>query len=162
MGRHFRPSRRRRPRLVVPRPVAASDVCINAYIVDIGKLVSNARLSAGCTIRSLGADAEVAGSTITRIQSGTVDPSVKTLARILDAAGFTLVINAVRHGAPPRPHLTDLIGAWSYHRGRLRLDWTRWRASSIGWRYSPNSCRKRSISLRRGVVTQLSTHFSPL
>jgi transcriptional regulator with XRE-family HTH domain len=96
--------------------------------VDIGQLVSNARRSAGRTIRSLGADADVAGSTITRIQSGTVDPSVKTLARILDAAGFTLVIDAVRHGVPRRPRLADLIDAWSYHRGRVRLDWTRWRA----------------------------------
>lgn len=99
-----------------------------AYIVDIGQLVTSAKGSAGLPVRRLAADAHVAGSTITRIQAGVVEPSVDTLARILAAAGFDLVIIAVRRGTPHRPRLGQLANAWSHHRGRLRLDWTRWRA----------------------------------
>ena len=69
-----------------------------------------------------------AGSTVTRIQAGVVDPSVDTLKRILAAAGFDLEIIAVRSGTPRLPRLGDLAKAWSHHRGRLRLDRVRWRA----------------------------------
>jgi transcriptional regulator with XRE-family HTH domain len=79
-------------------------------------------------VRRLAAAANVAGSTITRIQSGAVDPSVRTLERILDAAGFDLRIEAVRRGGERHPRLADLADAWTLHDGRLRLDWTRWRA----------------------------------
>lgn len=95
--------------------------------MEVGRLVTNAKDSSGLTVRRLAADADVAGSTITRIQSGVVDPSVQTVERILDAAGFELQIGVVRHGTPRRPHLGDLVNAWSHHRDRVRLDWTRWR-----------------------------------
>lgn len=99
-----------------------------AYVMDVGHLVTNAKGSAGLPVRRLASDAHVAGSTVTRIQAGGVDPSVDTLERILAAAGFDLEIIAVRSGTPRRPRLGDLANAWSRHRGRLRLDWARWRA----------------------------------
>lgn len=95
--------------------------------VKIGSLVTNVRESSGLAVRRLAAKADVAGSTITRIQSGVVDPSIQTLKRILDAAGFDLQIGVIRHGTPRRPHLVDLVDAWTRHRGQIRLDWTRWR-----------------------------------
>jgi transcriptional regulator with XRE-family HTH domain len=98
-----------------------------AYVVNIGQLVANAKGSSGLPVRRLASDAHVAGSTITRIQAGVVDPSVDTLERILAAAGFDLEIIAVRSGTPRRPRLGELANAWSHHRGRLRLDWARWR-----------------------------------
>lgn len=70
----------------------------------------------------------VAGSTITRIQAGAVDPSVQTLERIFDAAGFDLRLTAFRRGTPHRPRLSELADAWMHRSGRLRLDWPRWRA----------------------------------
>ncbi len=96
--------------------------------VEIGDLVSNAKASSGLSVRRLSNDAQVAGSTITRIQAGTVDPSFQTLERILGAAGFTLRLTASRCGTPRRPRLGDLADAWTRANGRLRLDWTRWRA----------------------------------
>lgn len=97
-------------------------------VMNAARLVSNAKESSGLSVRRLSARAHVAGSTITRIQSGAVDPSIETLERILNAAGFRLHLETERVGTPPRPRLADLAGAWSDHKGALRLNWTRWRA----------------------------------
>jgi hypothetical protein len=67
-------------------------------------------------------------STITRIKRGAVDPTVGTLARILDAAGYDLQLNAVRRGEHPPPRLGHLATAWNQRGGRIRPDWNRWRA----------------------------------
>ena len=96
--------------------------------MNTGWLVSKARRSADIPVRALADDARVAGSTITRIQSGAVDPTVQTLERILDATGFELHLSLSRHGIPRRPHLGDLVDAWSIRERTLRVDWTRWRA----------------------------------
>lgn len=103
-------------------------VCIYAYAMQVGRLTSAARESSGLPVRALATSAGVAGSTITRIQSGAVDPSIGTLDQILDAAGFELRVTAVRKPVAQRPSLMDLTDAWSYRRGQLHLDWTRWRA----------------------------------
>ena len=83
--------------------------------------------SSGLSVRRLAALADVAGSTVTRIQAGTVDPSVHTLKRIVEAAGFDLRLEVSHHGAPRPPRLGDLAGAWSRRKGRVRIDWTKWR-----------------------------------
>ncbi len=95
--------------------------------MNLGQLVTNAKESANIPIRKLAADAGVAGSTITRIQAGSVDPSVSTLARILNAAGYDIEIVATPHGARKHPRLADLIDAWSYRDSTIRLAWSRWR-----------------------------------
>lgn len=92
-----------------------------------GSLVGTARGSAGVTVRELAALAGVAGSTITRIQAGVVDPTVHTLARVLAAAGYELRLSAARSDARRVPQLTDLVGAWTRRAGEVRLDWPRWR-----------------------------------
>lgn len=102
-------------------------VCIYAYIMQVGQLVSGAKEASGLPVRALADSAEVATTTITRIQSGAVDPSVGTLDRILDAAGFELRISVVWHDAL-QPSLADLVDAWSDRTGRVELEWTRWRA----------------------------------
>jgi transcriptional regulator with XRE-family HTH domain len=99
-----------------------------AYGMEIGSLISNAKGSSGRSVRGLAADAHVAGSTITRIQTGTVDPTMQTIERILDAAGYELQFGVVRHGSNPGPRLGNLADAWTARKGRLRLEWTRWRA----------------------------------
>jgi len=96
--------------------------------MEASQLVSCAKRSSGFPVRGLAAAANVSGSTITRIQSGAVDPTVQTLGRILDAAGFELRLEAVRQGIPRRPRLADLAEAWTDGGGRFRLDWSRWRA----------------------------------
>jgi transcriptional regulator with XRE-family HTH domain len=95
---------------------------------EVGRLIAAAKGSNGCTVRALADRADVATSTVTRIQAGTVDPTIDTLARILDAAGFELHLDAVRRSDEPPTRLGRLAGAWSVVRGRVRPDWTRWRA----------------------------------
>lgn len=53
---------------------------------------------------------------------------MQTIERILDAAGYELQIGVVRRGCDPGPRLGDLADAWTAREGRLRLNWTRWRA----------------------------------
>lgn len=96
--------------------------------MQIGKLASGARQSSGMPIRAIAASAGVAASTITRIQSGAVDPTFGTLAQILAAAGFDLRVTATRRFSAPRPALADLAHRWSIRNGVVQIDWTRWRA----------------------------------
>lgn len=93
-----------------------------------GELVRSARKQSGLSVRALATRADVAGSTITRIQSGAIDPTVETLRRILTAAGFDLHLDAIERDAHRHPRLADLVDAWSTRGDELRLTWTRWRA----------------------------------
>ena len=95
---------------------------------EVSRLVEAVKASSGCSVRDLADRADVAVSTITRIKRGAVDPTVGTLARILDAAGYDLHLDAVRKCQDAPPHLGRLAAAWSQHRGRVRPVWNRWRA----------------------------------
>jgi transcriptional regulator with XRE-family HTH domain len=76
-------------------------------------------------MRGLAAAAGVAVSTVARIESGRLDPTVGMLSRLLDAAGCRLELKAV---ALPVPRLADLVDAWSVDpKGQDRPDWTRLR-----------------------------------
>jgi transcriptional regulator with XRE-family HTH domain len=88
-------------------------------------IVREARLSSGLSIRALAARAEVAASTITRIEAGSIDPTVGTLRDILRATGRALHLES-----PPaaRVHLAELHGAWNRRHGEDRPDWTVLRA----------------------------------
>ncbi len=57
-----------------------------AYIVTAGEDVRSARIAAGQSIRDLAKRADVAASTVWRIESGRLDPTVGMLERLLPAA----------------------------------------------------------------------------
>jgi transcriptional regulator with XRE-family HTH domain len=88
-------------------------------------ILSGARTSAGLTMRALAARADVATSTIARIETGKVDPTVGMLARLLRAAGRELELGTHR---APGPEIADLADAWSRGPRGDRPDWTRLRA----------------------------------
>ena len=88
-------------------------------------IVRGARTSAGLTMRALAARADVATSTIARIESGKVDPTVGMLARLLSAAGRELQLGTHRQ---PGPEIAELADAWSRGPRGDRPDWTRLRA----------------------------------
>ncbi len=96
--------------------------------MDVAEVLSRAKGSSEVSVRALAAAAGVAGSTITRIQAGTVDPTMQTFSQILEAAGYELQLGVVRRGGKPTARLGDLSGAWSTRGGRVRPEWTRWRA----------------------------------
>lgn len=91
-------------------------------------IVEAAKRASGLSFRDLAERADVAASTITRIQSGAVAPTVSVLERIVDAAGFDLVVELRRRGTRRVPRLADLSDAWAVRRGRVQPEWTRWRA----------------------------------
>lgn len=96
--------------------------------MEVAEVITRAKGSSEVSVRALAASAGVAGTTITRIQGGVVDPTLHTVEQILEAAGFELRLNVVRRGGERTPRLGDLSDAWSLGRGRIRPDWTRWRA----------------------------------
>lgn len=95
--------------------------------MDVAAMIGAARRTSGLSVRDLADRAGVAASTVTRIQSGAVAPTVSVLGRIVDAAGFDLGVELRRRGARRVPRLVDLADAWTVRGRRLQLDWTRWR-----------------------------------
>lgn len=96
--------------------------------VEVAEIISRAKGSSDVSVRALAAAAGVAGSTITRIQRGAVDPSIDTFKQILSAAGYEVQLRVVRSGAARVASLADLHDAWSTRGSRMRIEWTRWRA----------------------------------
>lgn len=92
------------------------------------RLVEAAKGSSGRSFRALADSADLAVSTVTRVKSGALEPTVETLGRILSAAGYELRLDAVRRSQPPAPLLGELASAWSESDGRVRPAWNRWRA----------------------------------
>ena len=129
--------------------------------VDVGALVTNAKGSSGLSVRRLASNARVAGSTITRIQSGTVDPTVDTLARIVDAAGFELQVTAMPRGIrrPTRLETWPTLGPTA----TVGCGWIGpvGGESSTNWRCTPIGYRRRSTSHRRRPASESSTRSSP-
>ncbi len=84
-------------------------------------LINDSRTKAGLSLRALATRADVAWSTIARIERGEVDPTVGMLTRILAAAGRDLNLSS-RHLALD---LSVLSTAWSADDlGQDRPNWT--------------------------------------
>jgi transcriptional regulator with XRE-family HTH domain len=75
-------------------------------IASIGRRLEAARAERGLTQRALAARARTAQSLVARIERGRANPTVKTLARLFDAAGFDMVIDL-----KPRQTAAPLIEA---------------------------------------------------
>lgn len=90
------------------------------------ELLRHARESADLSMRSLAAGAGTSASTITRIEAGTMDPTVGMLRRLLLATGHDLDVS-LRPATRP-PQLADLHDAWRSSSSGDRPDWTRLRA----------------------------------
>jgi transcriptional regulator with XRE-family HTH domain len=59
-------------------------------LMDAARLVRSARLGAGLTLRQLAAAAHTSHSTLAAYETGAKCPTVETLNRIVEAAGFRL------------------------------------------------------------------------
>jgi hypothetical protein len=81
-------------------------------------VLRRARLDAGLTQAELARRAGTAQSAVARYESGAASPSIRTLERLLAAAGHRLVLDAQR-GTPEQ---TDLSGARMRRLQRLRPD----------------------------------------
>lgn len=95
-------------------------------VSEVAQLVGGAKGSSGLSFRDLAVDADVAVSTLTRVNRSAMDPTYDTLSRVLGAAGYEL--RAVLRVDPAPPTVAGLAFAWTERNGRVRPDWARWRA----------------------------------
>ena len=89
-------------------------------------LIRDVRSSTDLSVRALAERAGVAGSTISRIEAGEVDPGIETVARLLAACGrkLELVVEPAT-----TPTVRALSSAWSTgEHDQPRPNWTRLRA----------------------------------
>ena len=75
---------------------------MNGEILEVSKLLQNARGRAGMTQRQLARKARTAQSVVARIELGETSPSWSTLARLLKAAGFSLSATVRRTSIDPQ------------------------------------------------------------
>jgi transcriptional regulator with XRE-family HTH domain len=76
-------------------------------------LIRDARQSASLSARALARPAQVPSSTVLRIESGKVDPTVGMLRRLLEAAGQELFLRSTPRQPSQRcPVLAELADAW--------------------------------------------------
>lgn len=106
--------------------LARAGRCIYAYTMEPQTLLRDARATAGLSMRALAERAGTSTSTITRIEAGTMDPTVGMLRRLLLAAGHELEVSLQPRAA--HPQLADLHDAWRSSSSGDRPDWTRLRA----------------------------------
>jgi transcriptional regulator with XRE-family HTH domain len=71
-------------------------------IYRTARLVAGARARAGLSQRELADRAGTAQPVVARIEGGQANPTVETLERLLDAAGFTLAFELVPKAAADR------------------------------------------------------------
>ena len=111
---------------VTPTPLAMCAYTLTSMPRSPATIAREARLAAGLTVRAIAAQAGVAATTITRIESGRIDPTVGTLRSILRAAGRELRLDAPTAASI---HIADLTTAWRRHGDEDRPDWTALRAA---------------------------------
>jgi len=87
--------------------------------------VRESRERAGLSVRELAEHADVAASTVSRIEAGKVSPTVETLQSLMHACGRELELTAANAG----PSLGTLSDAWTTTKGGdTRPDFTRIRS----------------------------------
>jgi len=87
--------------------------------------VKESRERVGLSVRALAEHADVAASTVSRIEAGKVSPTVETLQSLMHACGRELELKAASVG----PSLAMLSDAWTNtKRGETRPDFTRLRS----------------------------------
>jgi transcriptional regulator with XRE-family HTH domain len=107
-------------------------------------LVAEARRAAGLSRRALAARTGVPTSTVSRIESGHMDPTVTMLHRVIAAAGRRLDISATT--ATEQRSIADLSDAWSESPAGPRIDWTRIRGL-LDWLYGDRERTAQAIEL---------------
>lgn len=96
-------------------------------VVGAQALVTEARRQSRLSLRELARLADVSFTTISRIESGKVDPTLGMLQRIIEATGHSLRIS-IEQSSAPRRTLADLSSAVTRMPAGDRPDWTRFRA----------------------------------
>lgn len=91
-------------------------------------MLHEARTSAALSARALALRAGTSTTTVTRIEAGTMDPTVGMLTRLLAASGRRLELSMLESQGANASSLADLADAWTTTATGDRPDWTRLRA----------------------------------
>lgn len=94
------------------------------------ELLGERRRAAGLSATALARRAGVTTSTVTRIESGEVDPTFTTLQRLLAATGCDLELRATE--AENEPRLADMANSLDDEASLTHINWTRLRGF-IDW-----------------------------
>ena len=101
-------------------------------------LLRDARKKADLSMRGLAIRADVAYTTVQRIEQGTMDPTVGMLRKLLAAMGEELELGC---SSADIPELATLVDAWHTNRAGHDLpDWTRLRAFLDYLQLHPHLC----------------------
>ncbi len=102
-------------------------------------MLHTARTAAGLSARALALAAGTSTTTVTRIEAGSMDPTIGMLGRLLQASGrsLELTLGEARAGIS----LADLNDAWTQTSLGDRPDWTRLRALLDGLARKPERTR---------------------
>lgn len=85
-------------------------------------ILRDARTGAGLSRRALATKARVPTSTVSRIEEGLSEPTLRMLERLVDATGNDLFVECRRK--EDRLSIAELATAWSEPNGRVKIDWT--------------------------------------
>lgn len=111
--------------------------CVYAMAVEMPRdLLRQARRRAALSASALAARAGVSTSTVLRIESGAMDPTVTMLARLLEAAGERLRLSSDTEDTPVE--LARLTDAWRRTGGVDLPDWTKLRGAIDVLRQRPD------------------------
>ena len=89
------------------------------------ELLGERRRAAGLSANALARRAGVSASTVTRIESGEMDPTFTTLQRLLAATGCDLELRTTDPGSEPR--LAEMANSLDDEASSRRINWTRLR-----------------------------------
>jgi len=95
-----------------------------SFMTNAAALLRDVRERSGLSARALATKAQVPPSTVSRIETGRVDPTIGMLERLLDAAGSGLLVSFDE--GPTGPAIAELTDSWMTDEDRP--DWTRLRA----------------------------------
>jgi len=88
-------------------------------------ILRNARLVAGASASEVARRAGVATTTVTRTESGTMNPTILMLEKLLNAVDYRLVVTVEKIS---NETISDLTNAWTDEPWGHEIEWTRLRA----------------------------------
>jgi len=88
-------------------------------------MIRDARLAAGASASEVARRAGVATTTVTRTESGKMNPTILMLEKLLNAVDYRLVVTVEKISNEP---ISELTNAWTDEPWGREIEWTRLRA----------------------------------
>jgi transcriptional regulator with XRE-family HTH domain len=93
--------------------------------VTPAEIIRDARLAAGASASEVARRAGVATTTVTRTESGTMNPTISMLEKLLNAVDYRLIVAVEKIS---NETISELTNAWTDEPWGCEIEWTRLRA----------------------------------